>query len=327
MRKPRTKTVGIRFTRNLTSLVAALCIACVAFAQGDGAPPQNITIVSGVSGGSWYPIGAGLAEILSRNGTNANTEQGGGVSNVIAVSRGDAELGFTPSIIPPLAKAGLDPFPEPIENIRGIAVLWQDITHVMVREDSGIKSIADLHGVRFASQPVGTSTAVAFANVLEAYGLTEDDLTLTRGGQSHGVDQVKDRNAVGLTATTAAPSGTLSELAATQHIRILGVDDAAFARLQAINGGFVQVTLPAGTYLNQAEDVKAVGAPVMLITREELSEENVYWITKTLVENIASINAIHGSLAGLTPEKMAAVPGIPLHPGAERYYREVGLIH
>lgn len=303
-----------------------LMLAPMAMAQEDGTPPSNLTLLAGVSGGSWYPIGAGISELFARAGVNSNTEQGGGASNVVAVGRQDAALGFTTSIIPPLAEQGLEPFTEPVTNIRGVAVLWSDFTHVMVREGSGVESIEDLAGTRFASQPVGTATAEAFKSLLQAYGLSEDDLTLTRGGQGHGSDQVKDRNAVGLTATTAAPAGTLTELAATADIDILGVSDEAYERLLEINGGFSRYSLPAGTYNGQDEDVVGVGTTTILVTHDAMSDDEVYWITKTLVENIADVNAIHASLSSLTPERMAAVAGVPLHPGAERYYRDAGLI-
>lgn len=310
----------------LGGITALLLCMTLGFAQEQERAPRQLTLLSGVSGGAWYPIGAGIAELFARQGVNANTEQGGGVSNVIAVGRGDAELGFTTSIIPPLAEQGLEPFPEPVTNARAIAVLWQDFTHVIVREGSDVEEVPDLAGKRFASQPVGTATAVAFANLLEAYGLSEDDLTLTRGGQSHGVDQVKDRNAVGVTATTAAPSGTLTELVSTMDVQFLEVNDEAFQRLREINPGFIRYTLEPGTYPNQEEAVEGVGTTTLLITREDIPDEEVYWITRTLVENVANLNNIHAALAGLTPEAMADVSGIPLHPGAERYYREAGLI-
>lgn len=288
--------------------------------------PDQLTLRSGVAGGSWYPIGASMIEILNAAGTRGNAEPGGAASNLVAIDQGQIELGFTMTILPALAAAGTAPFPQPVEGIRGISVVFPNFGHVMVREDSGVTGFEDLAGKAFASQPVGTGTQIVFADMLEVHGLSESDLDVTRGGQGHGADQVRDRQAVGLTATTAAPSGTLTELATGHAITFLDIDDEHFAAMKEINPGYVRTTLPAGTYAGQDEDVEGVGTDTILVVSEDMPEEHAYWITKTLVEGIADLNKAHGSMRDLTPEGMAAVQGVELHPGARRYYEEAGIL-
>lgn len=289
-------------------------------------PPTNLTLRSGVAGGSWFPIGASLIEVLNKAGARGNAEPGGAAGNLIALDQGQIDLGLTMTVLPELARNATDPFPSAIDSARGIAVVFPNFAHVMVRDDAGIASIADLAGKDFAGQPVGTGTQIVFSDMLQAYGLSEDDLELTRGGQGHGADMVRDRQVVGLTATTAAPSGTLTELASVHKMSFLPVDDAHFEKMREINSGYVRSTLPAGLYNGQDADVPGVGTDTILVVHKDMSDDDAYWITKTLVENIGALNASHASMRGLTPEGMAAVAGVELHPGARRYYEEAGLL-
>lgn len=303
--------------------------AALALSGGPGhaqEAPDQLTLRSGVSGGTWFPIGAGITEIFREQGVQANTEPGGAASNIISVERGEAELGFTMTILPELARQGAEPFPEEVGGTRGIAVLFSNFTHVLVREDGGVETVPDLDGKSFASQPFGTGTQIAFANMLRAYGLSPDDLELTRGGQTHGADQVRDGHAVGMTATTAAPGGTITELASVVDVRFLPLSDEAYDRMTDINPGFVRKTLPAGTYPGQNEAVPGTGTDTILTVSQAMPEEEAYWITKTLVENIDRVKGIHASMSDLTPERLAAVQGVQLHPGARRYYEEQGLL-
>jgi len=307
-------------------LASALALSVVATPSLAQDIPEQLTLRSGVAGGSWFPIGASMIEILSAAGVRGNAEPGGAAGNLVAIDQGQVELGFTMTMLPALAAEGADPFPQTIDNIAGISVVFPNFAHVMVREDSEVTSLEDLEGKSFASQPIGTGTQIVFSDMLEVVGLTEEDLDVTRGGQGHGADQVRDRQAVGLTATTAAPSGTLTELATGHSIRFLGLDDDQFEAMKEINPGYVRATLPAGTYPGQDEDVAGVGTDTILVVSEDMSEDHAYWITKTLVEGIERLNAAHGSMRNLTPEGMAAVAGVDLHPGARRYYEEAGIL-
>ena len=288
--------------------------------------PEQLTLRSGVAGGAWYPIGAAMIEILNAAGTRGNAEPGGAAGNLVALDQGQIELGLTMTVLPALAAQGVDPFPQAVDNIAGISVVFPNFAHVMVREDSGVTSFDELGGRSFASQPIGTGTQIVFSDMLQVFGLSEDDLNVTRGGQGHGADQVRDRQAIGLTATTAAPSGTLTELTTSHAIRILGLDDDQFEAIREINPGYVRTMLPAGTYAGQDEDIAGVGTDTILVVSGDMSDDHAYWITKTLVEGIASLNAAHSSMRDLTPEGMAAVAGVDLHPGARRYYEEAGIL-
>lgn len=295
-------------------------------ASADVQKPRQVTLFSGPTGGAWYPIAGGLSKVFADAGVRSAAEVGGGVSNVAVVSQGRGEIGFTMSIVPRMAELGLEPFEAPITNVMGIARLSPNKVHVVVSKDSGVTSIKELKGKPFASQPVGNVTTEAFKAVLAANGMKEDDIELTRGGQGYGASQMKDRRVVGFTGTTNVPSPAFADVAQSLDVRFLPLDDETFAAMQKDNPGFVRSVLPAGSYRGQDEDVPTAATDLILITHDRLSDDEAYWITKTLVENLDQVRRIHASLADLTVEGMAQVPGLKLHPGAERYYREAGAL-
>jgi len=306
-----------------TIVLAIMLISTSGIFATEVNPPKAVTLLCGVSGGTWFSIGSIVSEVFRKAGTRSSVEIGGGVSNVIAIDRQDAELGMTMTITPPVAKKGGNPFKEKHENVMGVCTLFKNFAHIMVSEASGINSIDQLKGEKFASQPVGTSTQQAFNDILNVYGLSEDDLKITRGGQGEGAALVKDRHVVGQTATTAAPSATLSEVAMFIPMKMLPISDEKYEELAKINNGYVKTSLPAETYPGQDKDVPGVRVDTILIVNKNMSEEEVYWITKTLVENIEELRVAHASMKDLTVEEMSKVGGVELHPGAKKYFEEV----
>jgi len=287
-----------------------------------GSAPSSITLLAGVAGGTWAAIGSVVSQIFRDAGVKSSLEVGGGASNVIMVDRMNAELGMCATTDPPVARKGEAPYEEKHEDVVGVCALFTNFVHILVREDSGVTSIEELKGKAFASQPVGTSTQAVFSNVLSVYGLSEDNLKITRGGQTEGAALVKDNHVVGLTATTAAPSATLSEMAQFTPMKVLVISKEKAKELSEINNGYLETILPADTYPGQDEPVQGVRADTILITNRNMPEEEVYWITKTLIENLETLKTAHATMKNLTVEDMAVVGGVELHPGAQRAYEE-----
>ncbi|MGE0724614.1 MAG: TAXI family TRAP transporter solute-binding subunit [Alphaproteobacteria bacterium] len=305
--------------------LAAFAAAAPSIAD-DGKKPQQVTIFTGPQGGSWYAMGGGFAKLFSDSGVRANAEVGGGISNVAVVSQGRGELGFTMSIVPRVAEEGQEPYKQKITNVRGIAGLGPNLVHIVVAASSGVTTVKDLKGKKFASQPVGNVTTEAFKAVLAANGMSEADLDLTRGGQGYGAAQLKDRRIIGFTATTLPPSPAFSEAAQSVPVVFLPIDDATLAKMRESNPGYTRAVIKAGTYNGQAADVPTASTDLLIITRAETPEPEAYWMTKVLIEKIADLRKIHSSLGDLTPKSMARTPGIALHPGAMRYYKEKGML-
>lgn len=287
---------------------------------------EALRFVTSNTGGTFYPIGVALSQVLSDNGIAASAEPGGGNSNPIAVSQGQAELGFTFAPTFAMAMNGEEPFPAPITNIRAIGYTHLNTTMIAVTEESGIVEIPGLAGQPFATQGLSAASSTFFRIVLDAYGLTEDDLDIVvRGGPAQGANMVRDRNAIGFQATSGVPSGTFTEAFQSVPMRLLPIDDAAFARINEAYPTFTRATIPAGTYAGMEADVPSMTTGAVIVVRDDMDEDLVYQITRVLAENTERLSGMHGALRPLTPALMASVAGIPLHPGAERYYTEAGL--
>lgn len=317
----------MRWLRLVAGAVVAVAVTGLALpALGQGRPPAQLTILTGPQGGSWYAMGGGLARLFQEAGVRASSEVGGGVSNVAVIAAGRGEMGFTMSAVPPMAARGEAPFRAPITNIRAIGTIGPNHVHIVVAADSGVSTIADLRGRPFASQPVGNVTTEAFRLVLQAAGMREEDLALTRGGQGYGAAQMKDRRVVGFTATTLAPSPAFLEVAQALDVRFLPIEGELRERVVRLNPGFRPAELPAGLYRGQSAPVPTLATDQLIIVRAEMPAEEAYWITRTLAENLAKLRQIHASLAALELADLALATGIEFHPGAARYWREAGAL-
>lgn len=312
--------------QRLTVAALALATPGLLTAGTASAQPASVTILTGSPGGTWPAKGAAIAEIFARHGVNANAEVGAALSNVVKLAAGEGELGMTYNIVPTMARNGEEPFTAPIENIRGVGALFQSWHHIGVLEDADVETVADLEGKPYASQAVGNASQVALDHVLRAYGLDENDLDLSRGSQAFGANATKDRNTVGWAALSALPTGLWAEAFATVDMKLLGIPEDIYEKVRELNDGWVYSTIPAGTYRGVDQDVPVISAFTVLVTSAEMPEDDVYWMVKTMLENLDEIRQVHAALRDLSPEFMADIAGVELHPGAERAYREAGVL-
>ncbi len=319
----------VKAERNRSAVRSVLGAAAVAlalcFASASHAQPDNLTILSGSPGGSWYPTAAGVSEIIGSEGVPTNAEVGAGLANMARISRGDAELGMTTSTVPSMAEAAKEPFKEPITNVRAIAVLFPSLQQIAVTQESGVKTIAGLEGHAFNCESVGNSTQAALVDVLKAVGTSEAELDCSRGSVTFGANAIKDGNLIGFTTLSAYPNGTFLELFHAVDMRLLPVPKDAFEEVNSINPGYSYSEIPANTYPGQDEAVPTLRSDLMLVANESMSDDDAYWIVKTLLSRIDDIKQVHAATRTLTPEYMATVAGIELHPGAARAFKEAGV--
>lgn len=311
-----------RWAKKLISFSVIFSLVIFLAWPAKAGPPSSITIVTGVTKGTWYPIGAVVADIFTKAGVKASAEPGGGVGNIYSVSMGKAQLGITTTNLPAMAKSGIPPFKKPAAGFLGFCFLFPNFEHIIVRKGVGINSPADLKGKPFASQRLNTSSQVVFSDVLWAYGLTENDLKITRGSQGEGVELMKDRQVVGQTAITAPPSAAFTEIHTLLKVKVLPLSEQAVKKLIKKNPGYVRVVLPKGTYPTQDQDVLGIGSDSILVVQEKMPEDQVYWMAKTLIANIATLRGAHVTMKNMTVEQMSKVAGLKMHPGAERAFRE-----
>ena len=306
-------------------VVAAFAVAAASPACAEMKPKQ-LTIFTSVSGSSWYGIGAGMAEIFARQGVQSNPELGAALSNIANVAANKGELGFSMSPAITVAKNGEKPFGAPVTNVAVIAALSESLMHIIVDGEEGFETVGDLKGHPFVTQNPGSITAVVFTEVLKAYGLGESDLSLSKGSLTEQRDALKDRRSEGIVSIASFPSSCGAELASTIPIDRLPISDEAFSALKSRMPTAGRSMIPANSYKGQTKDVPTVSAMMILVAPADMSNDEAYWMAKTLAEQLESVRGLHASYAKLTVAQMADVPGDGLHPGAEKYFREVGAL-
>lgn len=319
----KTTTSSMTFLKG--SRLAGVTAIALAFGSTAQAQPDTLSWLSGSPGGTWYPISAGIAEIFSSEGTRTNAEVGAGLANVSRISAGQADLGVTTSTVPPVAQAGEAPFNEPINNVRALAALFPSYQHVGVIQESGIESVEELVGVSVNCMALGNSTQAAFVDRLKAAGISEDDVDCARGSHSFASDAIKDGNLEGFTLLSGYPNGTFTELFHTIDMKLLPLPEDQFQQITEINPGYAYSAIPAGSYPGQDVDIPTVTSDLILFSHEDMSEEDAYWVVKTMLDNLERVRGVHAAMSPLNGEYMANISGIELHPGAVRAYEEAGV--
>jgi uncharacterized protein len=313
----------LKFLAVATALASAVALGTFPATQAQ-AKPEQLTVYGGPQGTSWYIIAGWLATELQRAGVKSSSELGGALSNLVHVSRDPRNMGFTFAAVPDLARAGEDPFPEPIDNFCSIQVYQQSGFHMILSKDSGIEDPKELAGKRFSGQAVGNLSQLALKHYLEIHGLSEDDLDLAVGGQQFGADGVKDRRFVGFAAMSSWPSPPIMDAATSVPIKLLPTEGEMFDKVLELNSGYLPITIPAGAYPGVDEDVPTFGTVAFVVMNDATSEDDQYFVTKLIHENWEGLMNVHASTRFLTPEIAADIPGTALCPGAEKYWQEVG---
>ena len=311
----------------LLTLAAALALA------GPGAQAQQFfRIGTGGTAGTYYPVGGMIANAVSQPGKIVATAQAsnGSVANVNGIVGGSMESGFTQADIATWAQKGTGIYEgKPnVPGLRLIANLYPESVHVVVKKGSGIKSVADLKGKRVALDEPGSGTLVNARAILLAYGIKEADIKPEYIKPNQAGDKMKDGSLDAFFFTGGAPAGAIAELAsAGSGIELLPIDGPQAEALRRASPFFSVDTIAAETYKGVgAVSTLAVGA--QWVTSDKADANTVYEITKALFGADAQKQLASGHAKGkfITKENAVKSAGIPFHPGAERFYKEAGLL-
>jgi TRAP transporter TAXI family solute receptor len=212
-----------------------------------------------------------------------------------------------------------------MENMRQLANLYPQYFQMAVAEVSGIKSVAELKGKVLACDRKGLTGEQLSELVLKVYGLSYKDLSkVNHVSYSDGVSLMKDGHAQAFFLITTIPSSSIIDLAADRKIRLLSLPDDKINDLQKINSGFLKRVIPKGTYPGVDYEVQGVGAFTHLIISAKLPDDLVYRITKVIADNTSRFADVVKDMKGVTPKDLAFDVGVPYHPGALKYYKEIG---
>jgi TRAP transporter TAXI family solute receptor len=304
----------------------------VFFAGAVAAQQKTLAIATGGTGGVYYPLGGGLANILSKAlpGVQAAAEvTGGSVDNLKLIGSGQAELAFTMVDATLDAFRGEDKFKGNKVDSRALAVLYPNRMHVVSVDGRGVEKMADLKGKRVSTGSPGSATEVMAFRVIEAAGLDKDkDMRRERLGVAESVNAIKDGKIDAFFWVGGLPTAAITDLGATPGVKMKLIDhgDLVDKMNQKYGNLYAAGVIKAGTYPNQDKDNPQTNVWNVLIANASMSDQMAYDITKTMYEKKADWVAVHREANELNLENQsAAKSGVPYHPGALKYYAEKGV--
>jgi len=287
-----------------------------------------LTIATGGTAGTYYPLGAGMADIWNKNikGMNAMVQStGASVANINLLRNKEVDLIFVQNDVAFYAYNGVELFKEPFPQLRGLATLYPETVQIVALADRGINSVYDLKGKRVAVGAAGSGTEVNARQILAAAGITYKDIRVQYLSFAEAASNLKDGNIDAAFVTAGHPTAAIVDLAAVRKIVLVPVADEIIASLQKDYPFYVKIVVPAGTYKGVDTDAVTVAVKAMLAVRAEMPEDLAYQLLKTMYANQKRLIEAHARGELIIPETGKEGMSIPLHPGAEKFFKEMGL--
>ncbi|SAH85969.1 TRAP transporter solute receptor TAXI family protein [Bordetella ansorpii] len=319
----------MKLNRWIKTLAVALAItgaATSAHAQ------QFFRIGTGGTAGTYYPVGGMIANSISEPGKLVATAvaSNGSVANINGILGGSLESGFTQSDVAYWAYSGTGTFEgkPKAQGLRLIATLYPESIHLVARKGSGIKSVADLRGKRVSMDEPGSGTLVDVRLILAAYGMADKDVKAEYLKPNQAGDKMRDGSLDAFFFVGGAPAGAIAELAASGGgIELVSLVGPEIDKLRAEQQFFTPDVIPANTYQGVAE-ARTISVNAQMVTSDKLPEAIVYELTKKLYSDATRKTLDSGHAKGklITLQNAVKGAGIPFHPGAEKFYKEAGLL-
>lgn len=322
--------MSVLMSRRVALKAAASFAAASATAGPLLAQQKFFRIGTGGTAGTYYPIGGLIANALSGDGINASAvASNGSVANINSIVGGSLESGFSQSDVASWAYTGTGIYAgkPKVADLRAIANLYPETVHVVVKKGVNVKSIADLKGKRVSIDEPGSGSIVNAKAILAAFGIKDGDYKAENLKPAPSAEKLKDGSLDAFFITAGYPTAAVAELATTTGIELLAIDGDAAKSLLGQFKFFAPDTIPADTYKGVAA-VKTVSVGAQWVTSAKIDEALVYAVTKGLWSNKtrAALDAGHAKGKAIRKETALQGVGIPLHPGAEKFYKEAGLL-
>ena len=310
--------------RKLLFAVATLALAATAHAQ------EFVTVLTGGTSGVYYPMGVALSQIYGKAMPGAKTSAQvtkASAENLNLLQAGRGELALTLGDALSDAWKGDEEagFKTKLDKLRGLSATYNNYIQIVASADSGIRTLADLKGKRVSVGAAKSGTELNARAVFRAAGLSYKDLAKTEFlpfGES--VELIKNRQLDATLQSAGLGVASIRDLATSVKIVVVPVPADVVAKIG--DPAYQPAVIPAGTYEGQTTDVATAAIPNFLVTHSGVSDELAYQMAKALYDNLDTMYAAHNAAKAIKRENAVKGMPVPLHPGAERYYREVGVI-
>lgn len=295
--------------------------------------PQNATaiqICGATSGGTYFLLANAIAQMLNTSAGDwfkASAQSTGGTpANIRLMEDGETDFAFGQSGVAQQAMDGVDPFDKKYTNFASVTYVYPNVMQVAVRKDANITSFADFKGKTFCAGATGSATELNTRDMYEATGITYEESTIEYTSETQSAELIKNRQAQGANLIAALGAAAMTDLMSSGDCEIYSFSDEEIEAICAINPAYFEFTVPAGTYPNQDNDIKTFAVANYIFCRADLNEELVYQFTKAIYDNVDTLRAAHKAANDIRPENSTNGLTVPLHPGAERYYKEIGAL-
>ena len=296
--------------------------------DGDTSSPVSITLATGGTSGTYYAVGGVLKTVLGDKLTlsTLNVEStGASVANVNMITDGEAQMAILQSDVINYAHEGTNSFDgAPETDALWVAGIYNETVQILAKP--GINTVSDLKGKTICVGDVGSGTEINAWQVLGAAGLTKDDVNAVNGSFQDGVDQLKDGKIAAAFTVAGAPTTAIVDYATTNTLNLISLTDEELAAIQEAYPFLIRDDLPSTTYTGMTGDVVCVAIQATLVASKDLSEDVVYELVKAMFDNKDTLTEGHAKFGFLDPEAASAGATVPMHPGAEKYYKEVGVL-
>lgn len=307
----------------LTALSPILLGAPAAMAQ------DFINVLTGGTSGVYYPLGVALSEIYAEGIEGSRTQvqaTKASVENLNLLAQGRGEIAFALGDSVALAVAGDAEagFPQPLTNLRAIAAVYPNYIQIVAEKATGATTLADLAGLSLSVGAPASGTELNARAIFAGAGMSYEDLgRIEYLPFAESSELIKNGQIEATLQSAGLGVASITDLATTHEINVIAIPEEV---VTAVGAPYIPAIIPAGTYTGQDADVPTAAVGNILVTSEAVSEETAYQMTKLIFDNLDRLKAAHSAAGAITLENALDGLSIPLHPGAERYYREVGLI-
>lgn len=322
-----------QFLKSVLGAVTAVALGFSVQANAEG----NYVMGTATTGGTYYPVGVALSTLIKvrlepKTGISVSAiSSAGSGENLKLMDENQAQFGILQGLYGAWAWKGTGPVPKPYKNLRSVSMLWQNVEHFVVRRNLAktgtIDDMTNLYGHNFSIGARNSGTEGSGRYILGALGVDVEKLDLAYMGYGPSADALQNGNIDGMNIPAGVPASAVTRAYANmgKDITTLDVTDDQLAKINSEFELWSPYDIPADTYPNQAKTIHTIAQPNILAVRADVSEEDVYQITKTIYANLPFLNNIHPATKAMALEKAIAGLPMPLHPGAARFYKEQGL--
>nr|WP_185973973.1 TAXI family TRAP transporter solute-binding subunit [Brevibacillus sp. LEMMJ03] len=299
-------------------------------ASGGAAEQKFLTIATGGSSGPYYTIGGAMAKIYKdKLGYNASVQStGASVENINLLKTKKADMAFVMSDVASFAYNGQENFKDTgaVKDLKAMAGLYLNYVQIVTLKDRNIKSVADLKGKRVGVGAPNSGVEVNARMVLAGHGLTYNDIKADYLSYAEAVEQLKNNTIDAAFVTSGLPNSTVIDLMTTKDVEIVPIKKEDVEKMAQQFPFFVPAEIPAGLYKND-QPVPTAAIRNLMLVRGDLSDDQVYKLTKAFFENLDTLKGAHSAAKEIDPKEAGKNLVVPLHPGAEKYFKEIGALN